>query len=123
LIFRNTPDFESIKYPITASVNVLTYPDPDSGKYLLIFQGADLKKHQSELVTADASASNLKDAIKEFYIDNVGTNIDVNLTMYDVNGTETTNSTNATSYVYYVVLRELITDMSVTSISVVKAST
>lgn len=43
--------------------------------------------------------------------------------MYDVNGTETTNTTNATSYVYHVVLRTLINDMSVTSISVVKAST
>lgn len=65
----------------------------------------------------------MKNAIKEYYEDNFNTNIDVNLTMYDVNGTETTEEANATSYVYHVVLRELIEGMSVTSISVVKAST
>lgn len=43
--------------------------------------------------------------------------------MYDVNGTETTNSTNATTIEYYVVLTKLINDMSVTSITVVKTST
>jgi hypothetical protein len=43
--------------------------------------------------------------------------------MFDSNGTETTNTTNATSYVYYVTLKKLIDGMSVTSISVVKAST
>jgi hypothetical protein len=43
--------------------------------------------------------------------------------MFDSNGTETTNTTNATSYVYYITLRTLINDMSVSGISVVKATT
>lgn len=74
-------------------------------------------------MAADASASTLKNAIKDYYNDmGFGAPV-VNLTMYDVNGTETTNATNATSYVYYVTLQKLIDGMSVTSISVVKAST
>jgi hypothetical protein len=42
------------------------------------------------------------------------------MTMFDSNGTETTNTTNATSYVYYITLRTLIEDITVTGISVVK---
>jgi hypothetical protein len=43
--------------------------------------------------------------------------------MYDINGTVTTNSTNATTVEYYIVLTRLINDMSVTSINVLKTST
>lgn len=65
----------------------------------------------------------MKNAIKSYYSDHFSSNINVNKTMYDVNGTETTNSTNATTIEYYVVLRRLINDMSVTGISVLKTTT
>lgn len=101
----------------------ITIENPDSGKYLLVFQKPDLKTVQGELVAADASASTLKNAIKEYYEDNGFGNIAVNMTMYDSNGTITTNATNATSHVYYVTLKKLINGMSVSGISVVKQST
>jgi len=44
------------------------------------------------------------------------------MTMYDVNGTETDNSTEATTYEYYVTLTRLINDMSVSDIRVVKTT-
>lgn len=65
----------------------------------------------------------MKNAIKSYYSDQFSSNINVNKTMYDINGTETTNSTNATTIEYYVVLRRLINDMSVTGISVLKTTT
>ena len=43
--------------------------------------------------------------------------------MYDINGLETTDSTNATTLEYHVVLSKLINDMSVTQISVLGIST
>lgn len=85
-----------------------------------MFYNPDQERYQGELVAADASASTLKNAIKDYYDDNGFGNIDVNLTMFDADGIETTESDNATSYVYYIALRDLINGMSVSSISVVK---
>jgi hypothetical protein len=42
--------------------------------------------------------------------------------MYDVNGTETDNSTEAITYEYYVTLTRLINDMTVSDIKVVKTT-
>lgn len=98
----------------------ITIENPDDGKYLLVFQAPDLSSFQGELVAADASASTFKEAVKEYYDEKGYGNIDVNMTMFDSNGTETTNTTNATSYVYYITLRTLIEDITVTGISVVK---
>jgi hypothetical protein len=50
-------------------------------------------------------------------------NIYTNLTWYDVNGTETTNSTEAVQSVYYIQLRKLITGSSASSITVIKTTT
>jgi hypothetical protein len=77
----------------------------------------------SKEVAADASASTMKNAVKSYYSDNFGSGISVNKTMYDINGTETTNSTNATKIEYYIVLTRLINDMSVTGINVLKTTT
>jgi len=73
-------------------------------------------------VAADASAATLRTAIKEYYSDNFGSDIRVNLTMYDLNGTETDNSTEAITYEYYVTLKKLINDMSVSDIRVIKTT-
>jgi len=43
--------------------------------------------------------------------------------MYDSNGTETTNSTEATSYVYMVTLTRLIDDISTSLINIIPIST
>jgi hypothetical protein len=40
------------------------------------------------------------------------------MTMYDTNGTETTNATEATSYVYMLTLSRLINDYSVVDIKI-----
>jgi hypothetical protein len=45
------------------------------------------------------------------------------MTMYDSNGTETTNSTNATSYVYMVTLTRLIDDFSTALINKISTTT
>lgn len=65
----------------------------------------------------------MRNAIKKYYSDNFGSNIGVNLTMYDSNDTVTTNSTNATTYQYYITLRRLINDMSVSDIRIIKTTT
>lgn len=43
--------------------------------------------------------------------------------MYDVNGTETDNSTEATTYEYYIALTRLINDMTVSDIKIIKTTT
>ena len=50
-------------------------------------------------------------------------NIYTNLTWYDVNGTETTNQTEAVQSVYYITVRKLITGPSVSNILVIKTTT
>jgi hypothetical protein len=74
------------------------------------------------VVAADASAATLRNAIKAYYSDKFSSDIRVNLTMYDLNGTETDNSTEAITYEYYVTLKKLINDMSVSDIRVIKTT-
>lgn len=74
-------------------------------------------------MTADASASSVKNAIKSYYSSAFGSNINVNSTWYDSNGTVTTEWANTTTVEYYVVLTRLISDMSVTGITVIKDGT
>jgi len=45
------------------------------------------------------------------------------MTMYDSNGTETTNATNATSYVYMVTLTRLIDDFSTALVNKIATTT
>ena len=49
-----------------------------------------------------------------------GSNIAVNMTMFMANGTNTTNSTEATSYVYHIKMLKFIDGASVTNIMVSK---
>jgi hypothetical protein len=74
-------------------------------------------------MTADASASTVKNAIKSYYSSAFSSNINVNRTWYDSNGTVTTEWANTTTVEYYVVLTRLISDMSVTGITVLKTGT
>ena len=78
----------------------------------------DLTQHVSTEIPADASASQVYYAIRGYYWTFYRTGISVNKTMYDINGTETTNSTNATQIDYFMNLTKLInvTVMSVSQI-------
>jgi hypothetical protein len=60
------------------------------------------------MITPDATANDFKNAIKGYYSGLYGSDIVVNKTMYDVNGTETTNDTLAVTNEYYVTMTKLI---------------
>ena len=67
----------------------------------------------------------MRSAIKSYYWggSRLYSDITVNRTMYDSNGTNTTNSTAATKYVYYVVLKKLIPSVSTVQVLVSKNTT
>ena len=83
-----------------------------AGNYRVNFQGPDLKYLASGPIPANASASEMKNAIASFYSSKFGSDITVNKTMYDVNGISTTNSTAATKHVFHIKLRKLINGVS-----------
>ena len=66
----------------------------------------------SEEIPADASASQMRNAVKSYYYSKFRSDITVNKTMYDVNGISTTNSTAATKHVFHIKLRKLINGVS-----------
>jgi len=98
----------------------ITVQEPSKGgKYYLTFQiPANLSFWTSKAIKGDASAAELKSAIKTYYDNVYGSDINVNMTMFDANGTNTTNVTLATSYVYHVVTRKLISTASVSKVLV-----
>jgi len=85
----------------------------------------DLKMTKSDLISASATAAELKAAIEEYYKEGtgIGSNIAVNMTWFDANGTETTNQTEAVMSVYYIKVLKLITGKSVSAITVLKTTT
>jgi hypothetical protein len=58
----------------------------------------------------------MRSKIKAYWSNTWGSDIVVNLTMYDANGTNTTNVTNATLSVYHVQMKRLITGKSIAGI-------
>jgi len=64
----------------------------------------------------------MRSAIKSYYWggSRLYSDITVNRTMYDSNGTNTTNSTAAIKYVYYVVLKKLIPSVSTVQVLISK---
>lgn len=75
----------------------ITIGDPSaSGKYYLTFQiPANLSYWTSKAIAPGASAATVRDAVLKYYTGMYGSDIAVNLTMYDANGTNTTNATLA----------------------------
>jgi len=64
---------------------------------------------KSSRVSAKANVGTLKNAIKGYYSANgIGSDIDLNMTMYDVNGNVTTNATEESFRVYHIVLKRAI---------------
>lgn len=91
------------------------------GTYLLRFQDPDdLSWTNSNEMAVYSSKSTMRSSIKGFFWSKYRTDIEVNLTMYDVNGTETTSSSNATQSVYYVRLKSLISTISHANIKVIR---
>jgi hypothetical protein len=69
-----------------------------------------------------ATASQFRSQVKGYYWDKFRSDITVNLTMYAANGTEIEDSSEASTYVYHVVMRKLITSYSCANIMVVPTS-
>lgn len=67
-------------------------------------------------IKVDSTATELRDKIKPYYKDIWNSYVTVNMTRFDANGTNTTNSTLEASRVYHVVMRKLIDQSSVASI-------
>jgi hypothetical protein len=102
--------FETTKFTVT---NL-----DSTGGYILIYtKPNDMSQHASNIIAADASANEFKSAIDGYYSGYFGSGITVNKTMFDINGTETTNSSLVVTNEYYVTLTKLIDGYTVTSIS------
>jgi hypothetical protein len=76
-------------------------------------------------MSAKSTASQLKSAIEGYYLNHASINsgINVNLTKYDANGTETTTDADWVSSVYYVEVKRMSATDSVSSVQVVKSGT
>lgn len=91
------------------------------GTYYLNFQEPkNLDTQVKGPIDVNASASSLKNEIKSFYWSYYRSNIDVNLTMYLANGTNTTNVTLADTFVYHVKLKKLINGTTVSNIAAIR---
>lgn len=107
------PKFETTRITITNSAK--------GGTYLLSMQNPkNLKYTVIADIPVKASVGTLHSKIKGYYSSVVGSGIDINMTMYMANGTNTTNATLEASRVYHIVLKKLITGTSVSNIMVIK---
>ena len=107
----------------TTRINIT---NADDGEFILAFQNPnDQSLFKSEAISASTTANELRYAIEKYYKDTdfMRSNIYTNLTWYDVNGTETTNQTEAVQSVYYITVRKLINGPSVSNILVIKTTT
>jgi hypothetical protein len=100
----------------------LTVKNPSKGgTYYLNFQiPKNLTYFTSKAIATGASAADMRTAVKSYYSGVYGSDITVNMTMYDSNGTNTTNTTEAETYVYHIVMRKLISTVSASNIIVAK---
>lgn len=69
----------------------------------------------------NATASEMRNAIKSYYNAAKGSDITVTKTLYDANDTETTNLTLGVKSLYNITLRKLITGPSVSNIMAMKS--
>jgi len=95
------PKFETFRITVT-NVDL-------TGFYIVSFQNpSNLEWWNSGQIQVDASASNVRSNIRGYFTSKYGSDVSVNRTMYLANGTETTSTTNAKTYVYHVVLKKLV---------------
>jgi hypothetical protein len=94
-----------------------------NGFYIISFQNpSDLEWWNSGQIQVDASASNVRSNIRGYFTSKYGSDVAVNRTMYFANGTETTSSTDAATYVYHVVLSKLVAQPTTANVRVIKNS-
>lgn len=103
----------------------ITVNNADGGTYLLVFTDADNENTKSADISTTASAGDMKNAVKNYYSRNrfLKSGINVNMTMYDVDGNVTTVAENATQRVYHIVMTKLINGVSASKITMVKKTT
>jgi len=93
------------------------------GNYKINIQNPkDMKYWKSTDIPANATASQVRNAIKGYYSSRstFGSDITVNKTMYLANGTSTTNETAATMHVFYINLKKLITGTTTSQVLISK---
>jgi hypothetical protein len=91
------------------------------GNYKINIQNPKTMKYfKSTSIPANATAEQVRDAVRSFYSDNYGSDITVNKTMYLADGTNTTNQTAAVKHVFYINLRRLITGTTTSQVLVSK---
>lgn len=73
-----------------------------------------MKYVASNEISCDASASTVRNGIRNYYrrTSGIRSDVSVNKTMYDVNGTVTTSSSLAKKHVFHIKLYELISGVS-----------
>jgi len=97
----------------------------DDGEFKLRFLNPEtLEKTDSDLMTADASASEVKSAIKDYYDDDWGSGITVTKKYFDVQGTELDDEDDeAFDHVQYEIsLDDLIDGVTTNDIRVIQTS-
>jgi len=82
-----------------------------------------MKYFASSSISANASETKVKNAIKKYYSGAFGSSIEVNKTMYDVNGLNTTYEGNATKHVFHIQLNKFITGVSTAQVLISKKTT
>lgn len=94
----------------------------DSGKFKVVFMHPTTLKPNAtkDYISMNATAAELRDAIKGYYQYAAASDIDVTRTMFGSNGTETDNATLCTKSIYNITLKRLISGTSASSILTTK---
>lgn len=103
---------------------MVTIDNPDNLLYILAFQNpVTLLSVATEKIAANCDAGTFRNKVKAFYDDTYGSDIEVTLVMYDINGAETTVAADSVKNVYEITLLKMIPDVSTSQITVVKVDT
>ena len=74
-------------------------------------------------MATNSSAATIKEGVKAFYSESYGSDITVDVTMYNSTGNVTTNATESVKNVYNITMKKLIKAPSTSSISIIKTTT
>ena len=108
-------DFDTTKITVT---------NPDDKEYVLIFKNpTTLKDTNINPIKASGSAWDVEKAIRDYYRETFGSNIAVNMTMYDSADIVTSVAADCVKREYFVRAKRLIKTASVASIMVAKTTT
>lgn len=77
----------------------------------------------SSQYAANADVGTVREAVKSFYSESYGSDITVELTMYDADNITTTNQTNSVRNVYDIKMQKLVESESTSKIYVAKTTT